>query len=335
MKRAQRRSDFKAVLTELIHRAEVTDTELARRLDVARLTVRRWREGESLPNEESVRRLRGALRWVDHGTVRELSDDELERLLTAAGYHAAPTSVEADRTAATDRSVVYTHRYGKDLFPSQWSSRLIDLEHSISGSIYTMWGMLPSITRSPEFYVGGYENGLYNEDNVRAYMAAHAKRQDAFLHRLRVSEVHHLYSIQGIRNFLSGATAISTPLWEWWDTPKDVIKQQFDNVFSWLDHPNFEVRLRPNVPGNMIIIGLQTVLVEFTHTSRTRTSDNVTGLEIVGPDATVQFTKQFRSFWADEETLKDRDKVIRELKSLLRDYLQGQRAPRDAALVRK
>jgi hypothetical protein len=326
MKGLHRRSLFTTAFAEFFERAGGNETEVARRAGVARLTIRRWREGESTPNEASVHKLRTGLSWVDDGgQPRELTDEELGRLLTAAGHHAiamlaSPT--EPDRAASTDRCTVYTHRYSRESFPSQWSTRVIDLEASIAGSIYTMWGVLPSITRSPEFYVGGYENGMYDREHVESYMAAHRVRQAAFLKRLQESEVHHLYSMTGVRAFLSGASAISTPLWEWWETPNQVIRQQFENVLTWLDNcPNFEVRLRPTVPGNVTIIGLNTVLVEFTHTARTRTSDNVTGLEIVGPDATVQFTKQFRSFWADEETIKDRDKVIRELRRLQREYL--------------
>jgi hypothetical protein len=328
LKRIQRRSQFSAALKELLDRAEVGDTELARRMGVNRLTIRRWRQGESLPGEASVRDLRAALRWVDdQGAVRELTEEELDRLLTTAGYHGSTPPSELDRVASTDRCTVYTHRYARDVFPAMWSSRIIELESINSGSIYTMWGTLPSITRAPEFYASGYQNGLYERDRVEAYMADHVRRQEVFLERLQVSEMHHLYSIQGIRNFLSGASAIESPLWDWWATPRAVVEQQFDNIFTWLDrYPNFEVRLRPNVPGNIIIIGFQTVMVEFTHTARAMTTDNVTGMEIVGPDATVQFTRQFRSFWSDEETIKDRDEVIRELKRLKDKYLAERRA---------
>jgi hypothetical protein len=52
----------------------------------------------------------------------------------------------------------------------------------------------------------------------------------------------------------------------------------------------------------------------------------VTGLEIVGPDATIQFTRQFRSFWADQETIKDRREVVRELKRLRDECLRKTRA---------
>jgi hypothetical protein len=322
LKRVQRRGHFKTVLNELLERAEVSDTELARRLGVNRLTVRRWRQGESLPNEVSVRSLRAALRWADgDGVVRELSEDELDRLIVAAGYHTAPTQPEFDRVTPTDQCTVYTHRYSPDVFPARWSERIIEVERSSSGSIYTMWGQLPSITRPPEFYASGYENGMYERHLVEAYMDAHAARQADLLTRLQTAEVHHLYSIQGICTLLSGAWTPSNALWDW-KLPAQLLKRQIDTIVEWLDeYPNFEVRLRPNVPGNVIIIGLHTVLVEFTHSSRTTTTDNVTGLEIVGPDATLQFTKQFRSFWADEETIKDRDHVVRELEMIKSDYL--------------
>ena len=345
MKGMQRRSLFTTAFAEFFERAGGNETEVARAAGVARLTIRRWREGESMPNEASVHKLRTGLSWVDDdGQRNNLSDEELGRLMTAAGHHAAATPgspAESDRAAATDRCTVYTHRYSSESFPSQWSSRIIDLEASIGGSIYTMWGMLPSITRTPEFYVGGYKNGMYDREHVESYMAAHRARQAAFLKRLQASEVQHLYSVTGIHSFLTGALDISTALWEWWETPKAVIRAQFENVLTWLDNcPNFQVRLRPTVPGNVTIIGLNTVLVEFTHTARTRTSDNVTGLEIVGPEATVQFARQFQSFWADEETMKDRDQVIRELKRLQREYLHRpgegtRRTSRSKAVTRR
>jgi hypothetical protein len=73
------------------------------------------------------------------------------------------------------------------------------------------------------------------------------------------------------------------------------------------------------VPGNVIIIGLDVVLIEFSWASATKAADNITGLEIIGA-AAVQFTKQFRSFWSDEETVKNRDEVIRELRTLRARY---------------
>ena len=323
MRREQRRMRFRAVFTRFMERADVGDTGLARRVDVARLTVRRWREGQALPSEETIRRLKSGLHWLDSaGVTRELTEPELDELLIAAGYYRAPPPQdgETDRITPTDRCVAYTHRYASNRFPSRWSTRIIELERSLPGSIYTMWNMLPSITRSPEWYIGGYEHGVYERERVEAYMDLHAARREAFLRRLETSEVQHLYSLKGINDVLSGATEIHRPLWDFWHPPKEVLAAQFDSILAWLDFDNFEVRLRPSVPGNVIIIGLDVVLTEFSRASATKTADNITGLEIIGADAAVQFTKQFRSFWSDEETVKNRDEVIRELRTLRARY---------------
>jgi hypothetical protein len=321
MKRDQRLRQFRAGLTRFMDRAEVGDTELGRRIGVSRLTVRRWREGESLPAEPTIRKLRTGLRWVDSaGAVREMADSEVEQLLVAAGYHRAPAYHDSNRMIPTDRCVVYTNRYSPDVFPSRWSNRVIELERSLQGSIYTMWGSFPSITRPAEFYTDGYRNGLYDRDNVEGYIVAHTQRQQEFIKRLDVSEVHHLYSLKGLEDLFCGSSAV----WEW-QTPREVLVHQVDNVVRWLQHDNFELRLRrASVQENVTIIGHHVVLVEFSRFSATKTTENVMGLEIIGAEATVQFTKQFRSFWSDEDTIKNRDEVVHELRTLQRKYLEPQ-----------
>src|SRR2546423_920794 len=87
MKTSTRHMRFGALLSEFMDRAQVGDSELARRLGKARLTVRRWRVGESLPTKDNLDELRAGLRWVDSsGVIRELDLAELRRLETAAGY---------------------------------------------------------------------------------------------------------------------------------------------------------------------------------------------------------------------------------------------------------
>src|SRR5437879_136446 len=157
MKRTQRLARFSKLMQTFMERAEVNDTELSRRIGLSRLSVLRLREGHSLPKEETIRQLKTGLRWVDNmGIVRELTDAELTDLRIAAGYHEAGSQSEANRAEPTDHCIVYSNWYSPDGFPSRWSMRVIELERSVPGSIYTMWNMLPSITRSSDFYAGAY-----------------------------------------------------------------------------------------------------------------------------------------------------------------------------------
>jgi hypothetical protein len=318
-KREKRRQLFSARLQKFMERAEVGDNELGKRIDVSRLTVRRWREAESLPDEEMIYKLKQGLSWVDSGgVIHELTDAEVRQLLVAAGYLHLPVSPEPDvedRVTWTDRCVVYTHRYSHEGFPSKWSSRIMELERLVPGSIYVMNTTLPSITRISEYYEGAYKSGMYGREKVEAYMVAHETRQQEFLQRLQSAEVRHLYSIKGIENYLSNA-------WTSWKQPNKLLRAQLTKLLAWLEtYENFEVRLREtNVPGDVNIIGYDVVLVEFSPEWATLPNEAIHGLEIVGASAAVQFTKQFSSFWTDRATIKDRRRVIRELQRL-RDTL--------------
>ena len=76
-------------------------------------------------------------------------------------------------------------------------------------------------------------------------MAAHANRQKQLIERLKVSEVHHLYSLSGIEDFLSGDSKGLRPPWDFWNVPRPILAEQFDNILTWLhEYENFEVRLR-------------------------------------------------------------------------------------------
>jgi hypothetical protein len=149
-------------------------------------------------------------------------------------------------------------------------------------------------------------------------MAAHQARQDEFLTRLESSEVRHLYSVKGIEDSLSGTSTGSRPLWDYWRASSDILMKQFDNIFKWLEqYRNFKIGLREaGVCGNEIVIGHDVVLVEFSRAWSIESADTIQGLEIVGADAAVQFTKQFSSYWADKKTIPDKSEVIQQLQRL-------------------
>ncbi len=317
MKQGQKRARVGELMTRFMDRAEVGDSELGRRIGMSRVTVARWHGGEAVPQEESIRKLKTALRWVDStGVVRELDDSEVDELRVAAGYHIAPPQPEMNRAERTDRCIVYSSRYAPDAFPSQWSNRVIELERAIPGSIATMWNTLPSITRPPAFYSGAHKRDIYRQDKVEAYMAAHEARQQGFLKRLEGSYVRHLYSKKGVDSFLGGASAGGRPEWDFWRLPRPVLVKQLDMILDWMDrYENFEVRYRESdVPGNVTIIGHDVVLTEFSLYSSLRTTDNINGLELIGTAASVQFTKQFESYWSDKETVKKHEDVTAWLK---------------------
>jgi hypothetical protein len=328
-----------------MERAEVNETELSRRIDVARLTVRRWRQTENLPSEQMIRRLRSGLRWIDSaGKVRDLTEDEIRQLIVAAGYVVdGPLEHEADKDKVirNNRCAVYTHKYGPENFPSQWSTRIIELERLTDGNIYTMWSSLPSITRPREYYEGAWQlpnfkatGDLYDKNRVKPYMDAHEERQERFESRLKYHQVLHLYSIEGVERYLrlekrensvendERHPLLSLP--EIWQPPNAVLLKQVKKVLYWLvNYPNFEVKLRPgHVAGNVTVMREgghdYVVLVEFARAWQRMTMEGIHGLEIAGTEAADQFRQQFNSFWADFHTIKSRDEVIRRLEGWLR-----------------
>jgi len=123
-------------------------------------------------------------------------------------------------------------------------------------------------------------------------------------------EVHHLYSKKGVEDYVHGVSTGTRAAWDFWPIPKDVLREQLDTILSWLERDNFEIRLRETgVPGNITVLGLDVALIELSVASSVVTGDNITGLELIGSASSVEFTKQFRSFWADEKTIKKRDQV--------------------------
>jgi hypothetical protein len=316
-----RRRRFRSALTPLVGRAEVTDSELAARVGVTRATIFKWRHGTALPRDAAtVWRLKAGLRWSDMtGTTHELTDDELGSLLNAGGFQHSSVVPDVPSATPTDRCIVYTNRYAPSRFPSRWSMRIIELEKSIPGSIRQMWNTLPSVTRNTDFYVGAYSQGLYDQANVEAYMAAHEARQEEFIARMRVGIVQHLYSADGVTRFLENPLSGLRPPWDTWSVSRTAIAAQLHTVLQWLEDPelNFEIRLRePGVPGNLAILGHDVVIVEYPLAASLQTGDNINGLEIVGAAAVTQFMKQFDSYWADRATVKTHAEVVRWFKKL-------------------
>ena len=269
---------------------------------------------------DSLARLKAGLRWSDGtGTVHELTDEELSSLLNAGGYEHNYLVADATSATPTDHCVVYTNRYAPSIFPSRWSMRIIELEKSIPGSIRQMWNTLPSITRSAEFYIAAYARGLYDQAQVEAYMAAHEARREEYIARMRVGTVQHLYSTEGVSQFLENPLSGLRPPWDTWPVSHKTIVTQIRTLLEWLETPelHFEVRLRERgVPANLAILSHDVVIVEYPLAASLQTGDNINGLQIVGAAAVTRFMKQFDSFWADQATMKPHADVIRWFKQL-------------------
>ena len=326
MKHTHRMAQFSKRLQDLMQRAEVSDTELARRIDSNRLTVWRWREAVALPREETIHRLKAGLWWQDHlGQKHELSNEELSQLRIAAGYYDLAREGDPDRVEQTDRCKVYSNRYSPGAFPSGWSKRLIELEQSVPGSISTMWNTLSSITRPAAFYQGAYKRNLYTQEKVESYMLLHEARQEKFRERLETSPVRHLYSKTGIEQFLTETSPAieGRPAWDFWPVPREILAKQLDTILEWLDtYDNFEVRLREkDIPANVTILSHDHILIEFSHFSSLRTG-YINGIELAGAGDYAQFAKQFDDFWADRETGQSRQKVIASLNQLRKGVTQ-------------
>jgi hypothetical protein len=328
MRREQRLLKISELIQAYMKRSDVNDTELGRRIGITRISVRRLRLGEVLPKEETIRKLKFGLQWINNeGVIQELTDDELTTLRNVAGYFEPASQIYSNRTENPDHCIVYSHHHAPDAFPSRWSMRIIKLERVMPGNIYTMWSTLPSITRSPDYYAGAYKQSHYHQDKVEAYMLAHESRQEAFFKRLETASVRHLYSKKGVEDTLRGLSTGGRPHWHFWHIPPHVLTKQLDNLLEWFDrYDNFEIRLRETeVPGNITILSNTIVMIEFSLSASIQTANNTNGLELVGAATTAQFTNQFDNYWADRETIKDRGEVVRWLNQLKSIPLNGKR----------
>jgi hypothetical protein len=152
-------------------RARLWDTTLARRLGVARPQVFRWRTDRAMPSRRSVERLEQALQWSIDGEHLPFDPAEHDRLLVLAGH--GLTSLEdihdsRSKVELPDRCAVYSHRYDRRSWPTQWSLRTYQIEAEVEGAMHCMLYRLPSFFQ-PEPMMRLYER-WYDGDRVETYI---------------------------------------------------------------------------------------------------------------------------------------------------------------------
>lgn len=320
---------FGALLQQFMQRARIGDTQLARRIGKAPLSVRRWRLGQTNPAEDTIEALKWGLSWGDSaGTVRVLTDAEILSLRMAAGYLPRLAAAhEQDRIEPTNRCLVYSYRYSYTVFPSKWTARISDLERSVSGSLYLMVNGLSADTRPPTYYATDYYRHRYAPNLVDAYMVFHQEAQKALIDRFEHSVVKHIYTRKDVEDYLTtGKDELAYAPEDSQSAPSqkvsdDVLKKQLDTILAWLEYPNFQVALtmRP-VPVNAMVLDHDLVLLEPRQSANLLSGDNIMGLEIIGGGAAAQFAEQFDAIWADAGTLNGKGEVIRWFKAF-RDRL--------------
>ena len=100
---------FGVLLEQLMLRAGIWDTALARRLGASRSEVFRWRTGRAMPTRRNLERLESALQWSSNGTPMPLEPAERDQLLVLGG-HGIPWRTsgpdERNRVELPDRCAV-------------------------------------------------------------------------------------------------------------------------------------------------------------------------------------------------------------------------------------
>lgn len=317
-----------AVLTDLMKRSKLKQSDLARRVGKSRYTVGRWiREGARL-TEDDIAILKKAFIYVEDGVLREPSDQEMFylRLHGRCLLDVEPMTVDRpinDRSADVDQCTVYSTSYTPQAFPSRWSRRLVEAEHETDGNIYLLADNLAPATRPADFYEHSFHREFYDSTIVDLY-SQEWRDYLRFFERERLNDVviQHVYERAGLNAWVHGEGA------DWRDryVPLDIRLQQLRTLLGWIEEDKIEVALTTRtVPSCFKIVGHQTVLLEFTQGSRFLKRANLLGLEIRGTLAVQQFKDQFDSIWKSGETERDQARVVQDLQSMLRSANEARR----------
>src|SRR3954453_2865675 len=169
---------FGAHLEQLMLRAGIWDTGLARRLGASRSEVFRWRTGRAMPSRRNLERLQNALQWSSNGTLMPLESAEWDRLLVLAGHGIPRPSNGPDarnRVELPDRCAVYAYQYEQRSFPTEWARRIMEIEREIQGGMHCMLYRPPTFLR-PDSMTRMYAQ-WYDDDPVEHYVQDLAERR--------------------------------------------------------------------------------------------------------------------------------------------------------------
>lgn len=295
---------FGDLLEQLMLRATVWDTALARRLEVSRSEVFRWRTGRSLPSRRSLERLQGALHWSDNGSLIPLDAAEWDRLLVLAGHGQPRPSNgpdERNRVELPDQCAVYAYQYERRSFPSEWSRRSTAIEREIQGSMHCMLHRPPTFLR-PSSITRLYEQ-WYDPDVVDQYVLDQADRLQRWERRIEEYEVRHIYSKQALSTYLRSR------IWQGHQLTAEQIGEQVDLLLGLMDrhYPNFSIGLDEDaLPFDATIVGHEVVLLTLRQAHMVNAQGwTIFGMEMSGLSVVKTFSQAFDRTWGKRNLTKD------------------------------
>jgi hypothetical protein len=295
---------FGGELERLMLRARVWDTALARRLDVSRSEVFRWRTGRSLPSRHNLERLQGALHWPANGSLSPLDATEWDRLRVLAG-HGSPRPTdghdERNRVELPDRCAVYAYQYERRSFPSEWSRRSAEIEREVQGSMHAMLHRPPTFMR-PNSITRLYAQ-WYDHDVVERYVQVQADRLGLWERRVEEYEVRHIYSKQAMGGYLRSR------IWQGQQLSREQIKDEIELILDLLDrhYPNFSIGLEEDaLPFDATIVGHEVVLLTLRQAHMVNAQGwTIFGMEMSGLSVVKTFSHAFDRTWGKRNLTKD------------------------------
>ena len=315
--RPQQPKSFGEVLEQLMLRANVWDTALARRLGASRSEVFRWRTGRALPSRRNLERLQNALQWSADGSPMPLEPAEWDQLLVLSGHGIAWRTSgpdERNRVELPDRCAVYAYQYEQRSFPSQWSRRATEIEREVQGSMHCMLYRPPTFLR-PDSITRLYTH-WYDADIVDRYVEDLDERRALWEKRVAEYEVRHIYSKQMLAGYISSRT---------WQGHQLTPEQVHDHMMLLLDlldrhYPNFAIGLDEDVlPFDATIVGHEVVLLRLRHAHMVNAAGwTIFGMEMSGLSVVKTFSQAFDRTWGKRTVVKDPAEV--------RTWLTGQLA---------
>ena len=299
---------FGEVLEQLMLRANVWDTALARRLGASRSEVFRWRTGRAIPSRRNLERLQNALQWSADGSSMAIKPAEWDHLLVLAGHGIAWRTSgpdERNRVELPDRCAVYEYQYDQRSFPSQWSRRATEIEREVQGSMHCMLYRPPTFLR-PDSITRLYRH-WYDADVVERYIGDLDERRALWEKRVAEYEVRHIYNTQLLAGYIRSRT---------WQGHQLTPEQIHDHIMMLLDlldrfYPNFAIGLDEDMlPFDATIVGHEVVLLRLRQAHSVNAAGwALFGIEMSGLSVVKTFSQAFDRTWGKRTVVKDPGEV--------------------------
>ncbi|MCC6174943.1 MAG: helix-turn-helix transcriptional regulator [Chloroflexi bacterium] len=301
---------FGQALEQLMVRADVWDSALARRLGASRSEVYRWRTGRALPSRRNLARLEAALRWTASGEPFDLDSAERDRLYVLAGHGTVDVDLDGapdsrNRVELPDRCAVYAYQYGPRSFPSQWSVRGMEIEQQIQGTVHAMLHRPPTFLR-PDSVTQLYYR-WYDADVVDRYAIELRERRRRWEHRIEEYEVRQIYSKPLLAEYLRSRR------WQGLELSREQVHEQITMLVDLLDrcYPNFAIGLDEDVlPFDATIVGHEVVLLTLRQAQMVNAAGwTIFGMEMTGLSVVKTFSQAFDRTWGKRTLTKDPSEV--------------------------